>query len=69
MSVVAMESHCIKTVMIHLVDKSGFLLSDHKTRCKSLGPFRRPVFKDPIFGSKNWKQAFRRSNFKVPFLW
>ena len=32
----------------------------------------RPVhtirFKDPIFGSKNWKQAFRRSDFKVPFL-
>ena len=26
------------------------------------------VFKDPIFGSKNWKQAFRRSDFKVPFF-
>ena len=33
------------------------------------GPFRRSVFKDPIFGSENWKQAFRRSDFKVPFLW
>ena len=31
------------------------------------GPFTRSVFKDPIFGSKNWKQAFRRSDFKVPF--
>ena len=28
----------------------------------------RSVFKDPIFGSKNWKQAFRRDNFKVPFF-
>ena len=36
MSVVAMESHCMKTVTIHLVDKSDFILSDHKTRCKSL---------------------------------
>ena len=34
---------------------------------KFKGPFRRSVFKDPIFGSKNWKQAFRRSDFKVPF--
>ena len=23
---------------------------------------------DPIFGSENWKQAFIRSDFKVPFL-
>ena len=36
MSVVAMESQCMKTIMIHLVDKSDFLLSDNKTRCKSL---------------------------------
>ena len=36
MSVVAMESECMKTTMIHLVDKSDFILSDHKTRCKSL---------------------------------
>ena len=36
MSVVAMESHCMNTVTIHLVDKSDFILSDHKTRCKSL---------------------------------
>ena len=36
MSVVAMESHCMKTVMIHLTDKNDFILSDHKTRCKSL---------------------------------
>ena len=36
MSVVAMESQCMKTIMIHLVDKSDFILSDHKTRCKSL---------------------------------
>ena len=36
MSVVAMESYCMKTVMIHFVDKSDSVLSDHKTRCKSL---------------------------------
>ena len=28
MSVVAMKSYCMKTVMIHLVDKSDFILSD-----------------------------------------
>ena len=31
MSVVAVESQCMKTIMIHLVDKSDFILSDHKT--------------------------------------
>ena len=36
MSVVAMESQCMKTIMIHLIDKSDFILSDHKTPCKSL---------------------------------
>ena len=36
MSVLAMESQCMKTIMIHLVDKSDFILSDYKTRCKSL---------------------------------
>ena len=36
MSVVAMESHCMKAVMIHLADKSDFILFDHKTGCKSL---------------------------------
>ena len=36
MFVVAMESQCMKTIMIHLVDKSDFLLSDHKTYWKSL---------------------------------
>ena len=36
MPVVAMDSHCMKTIMIYLVDKSDFILSDHKTRCKSL---------------------------------
>ena len=36
MSVVGMESQCMKTIMIHLVDKSDFMLSNHKTRCKSL---------------------------------
>ena len=29
MYVVAMESYCIKTVMIHLVDKSNFILSQN----------------------------------------
>ena len=24
---------------------------------------------DPILGSENWKLVFRRSDFKVPFLW
>ena len=36
MSVVAMESQCKETVMKHLVHKSNFILSDNKTRCKSL---------------------------------
>ena len=36
MSVVAIESQCMKTIMIHFVDKSDFILSDHKTRCKAL---------------------------------
>ena len=36
MFVVAIESQCMKTIMIHLVDKSDFILSDHKTRCRSL---------------------------------
>ena len=36
MSVFAMESQYMKTIMIHLADKSDFILSDHKTRCKSL---------------------------------
>ena len=36
MPVVDMESQCMKTVMIHIVEKSDFILSDHKTRCKSL---------------------------------
>ena len=36
MSVVAVESRCMKTIMMHLVDKSDFILSDHKTRCKFL---------------------------------
>ena len=35
MLVVAMESQCMKTIRIHLVDKSDFIPSD-KTRCKSL---------------------------------
>ena len=30
MSVVAVESYCMKTDMTHLVDKSEFILSDHK---------------------------------------
>ena len=36
MSVVAMEFQCMKTIMIHLVDQSDFIPSDHKARCKSL---------------------------------
>ena len=34
MSVFAMESQYMKTIMIHLADKSDFILSDHETRCK-----------------------------------
>ena len=40
MSVVVMEFRCMKTIMIHLVDKSDFMLSDQKTRCKSLQSFQ-----------------------------
>ena len=36
MSVFAMESQFMKTIMIHLADKSDFILSDHETSCKSL---------------------------------
>ena len=36
MSAYAMESQHMKTVMIHLADKSDFMLSDHETCCKSL---------------------------------
>ena len=32
MSGFAMESQYIKTIMIHLADKSNFILSDHGTR-------------------------------------
>ena len=30
MPVVAMESQCMKTITIHFVDESDFILSDHK---------------------------------------
>ena len=36
MSVFATESQYMKTIMIHLADKSEFILSDHETRSKSL---------------------------------
>ena len=36
MSVFAMESQHMKTIMIHLADKSDFILSDHETRYKFL---------------------------------
>ena len=35
MSVSAMESQYIKTIMIQLVNRSDFILSDHETGCKS----------------------------------
>ena len=31
MSVVAMESQCMKTIMKHLLDESDSIVSDHKT--------------------------------------
>ena len=36
MSVFAMESEYMKTILIHLADKSDLILSDHETLCKSL---------------------------------
>ena len=33
MSIVSMESQCMKTIMIHLIDKR-----DHKTRCQKIIP-------------------------------
>ena len=36
MSVFAMESQYMKKIMIHLADKSDFILSDHETRFKPL---------------------------------
>ena len=35
MSVVAIGISVHETIMIDLVEKSNFILSDHKTRCKS----------------------------------
>ena len=32
-------------------------------------PFTRSDFKNPILGSENRTQAFRRSDFKIPFCW
>ena len=28
-----------------------------------------PILGVPILGPENWKQVFKRSDFKVPFLW
>ena len=36
MSVFAMESQYMKTIIIHLANKSDFILSDNETRRKSL---------------------------------
>ena len=36
MSVFAIESQYMKTILIHLADKSDFTIYDHETRCKSL---------------------------------
>ena len=36
MSVFALESQYMKTIMIHLADRSGFMLFNHETRFKSL---------------------------------
>ena len=36
MSVFAIESQYMKTIMIHLEDESDFILYDHETHCKSL---------------------------------
>ena len=41
----------------------------HLQKKTSKGPFTRSDFKDPSLGSENWKQAFRRSDFKIPFSW
>ena len=46
--------------------ETGLLLSDLFLKCK--GSFTQSDFKDSIIGSENWKKAFRRSDFKVPFL-
>ena len=35
MPVVAMESQCMKEIRTYLVDKSHFILFNHKTHCKS----------------------------------
>ena len=44
MSIVAMESQCMKTIMIYLVDKSDFILSDHKTLELSLQSLWTVIF-------------------------
>ena len=59
MSVVAMESQCMKTVTIHLVDKSDFILSDRKTRCKSSYIYHFSTVVD--FSSEKYKGSTRHS--------
>ena len=35
MTIVAIESQCLETVTIHLIEERDFILSDQKTRWKS----------------------------------
>ena len=61
-----METSDATSVILTLNNKDQ---QDPRNRL-SKRPFTRSDSKDPILGSKSWKQAFRRSDyFKVPFLW
>ena len=46
----------------------GLQLTARLSNYQCKGPFTRSDFKDPILGSENWKQVFRRSDFKVSFF-
>ena len=50
-----------------LVEKTNKMSFIEQTTSTSKDPFTRSDFKDALLGSENWKQALRRSDFKVPF--
>ena len=39
-----------------------------RAACLKSVPYKGPFKRSVQFGSKNWKQAFRRSDFKVPLV-
>ena len=58
---VATESQCMKTIRTHLVDKSNFMLSDHKTRCKSFQQFQQILYMSAPFYTDFNYHTYQRS--------